>query len=219
MKLIKSHRNQTPIEEWGNASLHLIGALISLFGLILMSTLVVRSSNPVTWISAPIFGVSLVMMFLASSFYHIEKNPKRKKQLKILDHCAIFFLIAGTYTPFMLLTLHNTFSYILLGVIWMSALLGTIYKIFFIYHYPKLSTFFYLIMGWMVVTAIVPLYQNLDHEGFYWLVAGGFSYTVGVIFYLWKRLYFSHVIWHLLVIVGCICHFLSIYQYVLTSST
>ena len=215
MKIIKSHRNQVHIEELGNAAIHFLGALSALFGMALMSMVVIGSSSLVKWTSVFTFGGSLILMFTASTLYHLEKDQKRKKRLKILDHCAIFFLIAGTYTPFMLLTLHSTFSYTLLGVIWLIALVGTVYKLFFVYHYPKLSTLFYLIMGWLAMTAIVPLYHQLDHHGLFWLIAGGISYTVGVIFYLWKRLYFSHTIWHVFVIGGCLCHFWAIYRYVL----
>lgn len=215
MKLLKPHRNQVYIEELGNASFHLLGGICSIFGLILMSLLISESSSLAKWMSVITFGGSLVLMFTASTFYHLERNLKRKRRFKIFDHCAIFFLIAGTYTPFMVLTLHSTFSYILLIIIWIIALMGTIYKLFFVYHYPKLSTLFYLIMGWLAVIAIVPLYHHLDHQGFFWLFAGGSSYTVGVIFYSWKRLYFSHAIWHVFVIGGSLCHFWSIYRYVL----
>lgn len=215
MKLLKSHRNQVHIEEISNASLHLLGALCSIFGLILMFMMINGSGSVAKWVSAISFGGSLVLMFTASTFYHLEKDPIRKKQFKVVDHCAIFFLIAGTYTPFMQLTLHSAFSYTLLTIIWSIALIGTIYKLFFVYHYPKLSTLFYLIMGWLAVIAIAPLYHHLDHQGLFWLVAGGISYTVGVIFYSWKRLYFSHAIWHVFVIGGCLCHFWSIYRYVL----
>ncbi len=219
MKLLKINRNQVQIEEWGNASLHLLGALSSIVGLVLMSLMVMGSSSLLKWVSVLTFGVSLLLMFTASTLYHFEKDPEKKKNLKIFDHCAIFFLIAGTYTPFMLLTLHSIFSYTLLSIIWLVALIGTVYKCFFVYHYPKLSTLFYLIMGWLAIITINPLFHNLQHEGVYWLIAGGVCYTAGVIFYLWKRLYFSHAIWHLFVIAGCACHFWSIYRYVLPLST
>lgn len=219
MKLLKPHRNQVHIEELGNASLHFLGALSSVIGLVLMSMLIRGSDSISKWVSVITFGGSLILMFMASTFYHLEKDSKRKKRLKVLDHCAIFFLIAGTYTPFMLLTLHSIFSYTLLSIIWTIALGGSAYKLFFVYHYPKLSTALYLIMGWLALTAIVPLYHQMNYQGLFWLVAGGISYTVGVIFYLWKRLYFSHAIWHLFVIGGSACHFWSIYHYVLPYPT
>jgi hemolysin III len=219
MNLLKSHKNQVPIEEWGNASLHLLGAMSSIAGLFVMSLMAIGTHNPLKWVSVLTFGVSLILMFSASTLYHFERNPQRKIKLKIFDHCAIFFLIAGTYTPFLLLTLNSTFSYTLLSVIWFTALIGTIYKCFFVHHYPKLSTLIYLVMGWLAIIIINPLFHNLAREGVYWLIAGGLCYTVGVIFYLWKRLYFSHTIWHLFVIAGCACHFWTIYRFVLPLSS
>lgn len=218
MRLLKTDKNQVPIEEWGNASLHLLGALSAVIGSVLLSKMSLHNGSPLKWISSIVFGASLTLMFTASTLYHLASDPIRKKRLKIFDHCTIFFLIAGTYTPFMLLTLHKTIFYVLLAVIWCIALAGTVYKCFYVYHYPKLSTLCYLLMGWLSVIAIEPLYHHLSHPGFYWLVAGGICYTVGVIFYLWKRLYFSHAIWHLFVIGGCSCHFWAVYRYVLPSA-
>ena len=219
MQLFKPHNNQMLLEEWGNASTHMLGALFALVGLVLLCAIAAQSGDSLKWLSSIAFGGGLLLMFSASTLYHFVTNEEIKRNLKVLDHCSIFFLIAGTYTPFMLLTLHSTFSFVLLAVIWFIALAGTLYKCFYVSHYPKLSTFCYLLMGWLAIIAIKPLYQHLSQDSFYWLVACGLSYTIGVIFYLWKRLYFSHAIWHLFVIGGCSCHFWVIYHHVLPSVT
>lgn len=215
MRIFKPHKYQVKIEEMGNASTHLLGALSAILGFVLLSMVASQSDSVVKWVSSVVFSISLVLMFSASTFYHLANDPELKRKLKILDHCTIFFLIAGTYTPFMLIALHSMGSYLLLSIIWILALSGTVFKLFYVYHYPKLSTFFYLAMGWLAIFALNPLYHHLSHDGFYWLVAGGLCYTVGVIFYSWKRLYFSHAIWHLFVMGGCACHFWAIYRYVM----
>lgn len=215
MRILKSHPQQSRLEEWGNAIIHLLAAISSVAGLIALCVIASKSGGALKWLSSVVFGSSLIIMFSASTLYHLADNPHVKKRLKVFDHSAIFFLIAGTYTPIMLVSLHTPSAYVLLSIIWFLALLGTAYKCFFVYHFPKCSTFCYLLMGWLSIIAIKPLYQHLSHEGLYWLIAGGICYTVGVIFYLWKRLYFSHAVWHLFVVGGCACHFWTIFQYVL----
>lgn len=214
MPLIKTHRQQIQVEEWSNAAIHFFGVIAAMAGFWQLVMLAAKSQDPLRWIASFTFGGSLVLMFLSSTLYHLAQDPIIKKRLKVFDHSSIFLLIAGTYTPFMLITLHSTFAYTLLSIIWLIAITGVTYKCFFVYHYPKLSTLCYLLMGWLAVFAINPLYHHLSHQGLYWMVAGGLCYTIGVVFYAWKRLYFSHAIWHLFVIAGCGCHFWAVLNYV-----
>lgn len=215
MTLLKSHKQQTRLEEIGNATTHGLGALLSLIALI---TLIITSSHQggINRIfSSILFGFSLLFMYTASTIYHAVSCEKKKKFFKIIDHASIYCLIAGSYTPFMLVTLDNMVGYSFCFIIWGIALTGVVFKIFFVYHIPRLSVILYLAMGWLAVFIINPIYQQLPHAGVAWLVAGGLSYTLGVVFYAWKRLYFSHTLWHLFVIGGSACHFVAIYLYVL----
>lgn len=215
MNLYKSTKLQTPIEESANFLTHLIGAIISMVGLCFLMIKSIQHSAPCSIISSSLFGGSMILMFMASMLYHLATTPSLKKRLKIFDHSTIFLLIAGSYTPFLLITLHSTFSYMLLTAIWLIAIIGISYKLFFVYHFPKLSTICYLIMGWLSLIAIKPLHQALLPQGLNWLIYGGACYSIGVIFYLWKRLLFSHAVWHLFVIAGCACHFIAIFYYVI----
>ncbi len=215
MNLMKSCKAQTRVEEHANFYTHLLGAIASTIGLVFLIIKAAPLSGPAPLISSIIFGSSLILMFISSMSYHLAIEPIVKKRLKILDHSAIFLLIAGSYTPFLLVTLHSTFSYILLVSIWSIALIGILYKLFFVYHFPKFSTICYLLMGWLSVITIKPLHDALAAEGINWLMYGGACYSIGVIFYVWKRLMFSHPIWHLFVIAGAACHFMSIFFYVI----
>ena len=134
---------------------------------------------------------------------------------KILDHAAIYFLIAGSYTPFALVTLHGTFGWVLFGVVWGLTLLGVLFKVFFVYRFKIVSIISYLLMGWLAIFAIMPLYHHLARGGLFWLVLGGLCYTFGAIFYLWKSAKYTHTIWHLFVVAGSVCHFFAILWYVI----
>ena len=199
-----------------NTTTHLVGLGLSITALILM---LVRSSfygTTISIVSASIFGASLVVMYLASSLYHAAKNVRVKVKLNKFDHSAIYVLIAGTYTPFTLITLHGTWGWSIFGVQWGLALIGIIYKIF--WYNPKfraISAYAYIAMGVVILIAIKPLSESLPIGGLFWLGIGGLIYVIGVYFYLSKKIPLAHGIWHLFVMGGSIAHFIAIYEYVL----
>lgn len=166
-------------------------------------------------VSAAIFGASLISLYAASTFYHSTKEPKLRSRLRIIDHATIYVLIAGTYTPFTLITLHGAVGWTVFGVSWGMAIIGVNLKLFFTGKYNALSTLMYVFMGWIIVFAIKPLVTSLSPEGLFWLFAGGVSYTTGAVIYGIKKVTFNHAIFHLFVLLGSLCHFISVYFYVL----
>ncbi len=163
------------------------------------------------------FGASLIILYAASSFYHSAKKSELRNRLNIIDHASIYVLIAGTYTPFTLVTLKGTIGWVIFGISWGLALTGIILKLFFTGKYNLMSTIMYVLMGWVIVFAIKPLINNLPLAGLLWLVAGGISYTIGAILYGIKKIKFNHAIFHMFVLMGSFCHFMSVYFYVLPS--
>ena len=203
-----------PLEEKLNIYSHGFGLVLSIVALAL---LVVRASvNGSIWhiISFSIFGISMVLLYTASTIYHSSKKPKLRLHLQIFDHAAIYVLIAGTYTPFTLVTLSGTTGWIMFGVTWGFALTGIFLKLFFTGRYEKLSTIMYVFMGWIVVFAIKPLIHNLPFEGLIWLFCGGISYTLGAVLYSIKKIPYNHAIFHVFVLIGTFCHFITVYFYV-----
>lgn len=165
--------------------------------------------------SAAVFGASLVCLYTASTLFHSIPMPGPKRVLRVVDHCCIYVLIAGTYTPFTLVTLHGPWGWSLFGFTWGLTALGIGFKLFFTGRFEALSVGIYLLMGWCCVAAIVPLLHNLPTAGLWWLLAGGLCYTVGVAFYALERLRYHHAIWHLFVLAGSTCHFFCVLLYVL----
>lgn len=207
----------SPLEERTNIISHAIGLGLSVVALVVM---VVRANiygDALDVVSVSIFGASLIALYAASTFYHSAKSPDLRSRLRILDHATIYVLIAGTYTPLTLITLHSTTGWVIFGVSWGMALSGIILKLFFTGKYNLLSTFMYIFMGWIIVFAIKPLVNNLSPEGLFWLFAGGVAYTVGAILYSIKKIKFNHAIFHMFVLLGSSCHFVSVYFYVLPS--
>ena len=202
-------------EELFHTLSHAIGAILSLAALFLM--LKVTSVNPDSLyiISSVIYGSSLVLMYSSSALYHGSKNIQRKTRLRQLDHAAIFILIAGTYTPFTLISLHDDVGLLLFIVIWAIALVGVIIELASGLKYKKLSLALYLGMGWLVIFAVKPMLESIPVAGLWLLLAGGLSYTFGVIFYAAKKMYMHHFIWHLFVLAGSAFHFAAVYFYVL----
>ena len=204
-----------PLEEKINIWSHLAGLGLSIVALVL---LVVRASlygNAWHIVSFSIFGASLISLYAASTIYHSARDPVIRSRLRIFDHASIYALIAGTYTPFALVTLHGTAGWVIFGVAWGLALCGIILKLFFTGKYNLVSTLMYIFMGWIIVFAIKPLISLLSSEGLYWLFGGGVAYTVGAVLYSIKKIKFNHAIFHLLVLAGSFCHFVSVYFYVL----
>jgi hemolysin III len=214
-KMLKEVAGQTRLEEILNSVSHGLGALLSIAALVLMVVFSAITGKTMTLVSCSIYGVTLITLYLASTCYHFARDPALKKKLKVLDHTSIFLLIAGTYTPFLLVTLNGVWGWSLFGVIWGFALIGIIFKLFFTGRYEYVGLAMYLLMGWIVVIAVKPLMHDLAFGGLMWLVAGGLSYTLGVVFYATDHKYhFGHFLWHLFVLGGSICHFFAIFFYV-----
>jgi len=204
-----------PFEEKLNVISHGIGFLLSIAALVLL--VVYASIYGTVWhvVSYSIYGGSLILLYLASTLYHSAKRSKLRGRLQIFDHAAIYILIAGTYTPFTLVTLNGTTGWIMFGITWAFALTGIILKIIFTGRFNLLSTIMYVFMGWIVVLAIKPLIHNLPFEGLMWLFAGGIFYTIGAVLYSIKSIKYNHAIFHIFVLAGSFCHFMAIFFYVL----
>lgn len=202
-------------EELANSLSHALGMVFGVVALILL--LLKANAANADWLtitSMSVYGASIILLFLASTLYHSIAAPKAKRLLKTLDHCAIFLLIAGSYTPYLLVSLRTPLAYWLMGVIWAIALIGIIGKIVFVYRFKELSLITYLIMGWLSVIAVYQLVIHIDINGVILLGLGGVIYSLGVIFYVAKKIPYNHAIWHLFVLGGCVTQFLSIYYYV-----
>ncbi|MFM2641021.1 hemolysin III family protein [Vibrio chagasii] len=203
------------IEERANAITHGLGVVLGVVGLIL---LLIRAfdhqADTLTIASMTVYGSSIILLFLASTLYHSITTEKTKRLLKTLDHCAIYLLIAGSYTPFLLVSLRTTLAMGLMAVIWGIALVGIIMKIAFVYRFKRLSLVTYLAMGWLSLIVVYQLAMNIEMGGLVLLALGGVIYSLGVIFYVAKRIPYNHAIWHLFVLAGCACHFFAIYLYV-----
>lgn len=214
MKPKKDPKSYEPLEEILNVYSHGLGLLLSIAALVLLVIKASLDGSPWRIVSFSIFGVSLIVLYTASTLFHNAKTPKLRTRLNIFDHASIYVLIAGSYTPFTFVTLNGTLGWILFGVSWGIALVGVILKLFYTGKYEKASTIAYVLMGWMIVFAIKPLISNLPSEGLFWLVSGGISYTVGAVLYSINRLKFNHFIFHLFVLGGSFCHFMAVYFYV-----
>lgn len=205
----------SPIEEHLHAISHGIGAILSIVALVLMLQLSVQVNDNWRLFSSIVYGGSLILLYSSSTLYHSIHRIEIKRRLRQLDHAAIFILIAGTYTPFTLVNLRDNWGLPLFGLIWLVALVGVIIELATALKYKKLSLGLYLGMGWLVIIAIQPMLNHVDTGGLLLLLAGGLSYSFGVIFYAWKRLFMHHAIWHLFVLGGSVLHFLAVYYYVL----
>lgn len=203
------------MEEKLNALTHGIGALLSVAALITLSVSAYLYGTVYHMVSFVIYGVTLVLLYLASTLYHSFKDEKLKHLFKIFDHAAIYLLIAGTYTPFTLIALHGTLGWTVFTVIWSVAIVGVILKIFLVKRFKILSTLLYLAMGWFMIVCIKPLIAALPASGLYWLIAGGLLYTVGSFFYINHRVPYNHAVWHLFVLAGSAAHFITVFCYVL----
>lgn len=204
-------------EELANSITHGIGIALSLAALVILVAYASGQGNVWKVLSFSIYGVSLILLYTASTLYHSFNAVKIKHYLKIFDHSAIYLLIAGTYTPFMLVMLRESIGWLMFGVIWSLALIGIFFKLFFVGRFQIFSTIIYLLMGWLVIIAFKPMIVHVPEGGLYWLLAGGISYSLGVVFYLWNRIPYHHAIWHLFVLGGSICHFFAVLLYVLPS--
>ena len=205
----------TKSEERLNVISHAIGLFLSVIGLILLIVKAGQLSLIALKVSYWIFGSSIILLYAASTLYHSVRERKLRYRLNILDHASIYILIAGTYTPFSLVTLQGSVGWIIFGVVWALAIIGVILKLFFTGRFETLSTIMYVAMGWIIVFAVKPLIDNLSQDGLIWLFTGGISYTIGAVIFSIDRLKYNHAIFHVFVLFGTFCHFLAIYYYVI----
>lgn len=218
---IESARTRyTTAEEIANSATHGVGLAASVVGTVALLIITVVNGDGWQIVSSAIYGATLIALYTTSMLYHTFRRPEIKRVLRVLDHCAIYLLIAGTYTPFTLVVLRdNWWGWALFGVVWSLTVAGIVFKIFFTGRLNALSTAVYVLMGWLCVLVAKPLTEALNVEALIWLAAGGVAYTAGTIFYHNRRIPYSHAVWHLFVIAGSVCHFLAISLYVLTPVT
>lgn len=189
-------------EEIANAITHGIGLILSIPALIMLVLFAVDKGSAWHVVSFSIFGASMILLYLFSTLLHSFKPSKAKNVFAVLDHSAIYVLIAGTYTPLMLVSVRSALGWTLFGIVWGLAIIGIIFKCYFVDRFQIVSTLFYLVMGWLVLAAIKPLYESLTPAGFDLLLTGGILYSVGAVFYVWKKIPYNHAIWHLFVLAG-----------------
>jgi len=201
------------VEEFANALTHGLGALAALVGGAVLVALAAARGDGWQLAGAIAFATSLLLLYVASTLYHSARAPQLKARLKVLDHCAIYLLIAGTYTPFTLVGLRGTLGWSLFAAIWTLAFSGVVFKLFFTGRFKKLSTGIYIAMGWLGIVAIRPMLRVLDDATLWWLLAGGLAYTLGTVFYL-RNSRFSHAVWHLFCVAGSASHYVAVMRHV-----
>jgi hemolysin III len=211
-KLIKTYSEK---EEKLNVLTHGFGLLLSVIALFLLIVKSIKSENTTIITSFIIYGLSLIILYAASTFYHASKDPDKRYKLNIFDHASIYVLIAGTYTPFTLVTLEGWVGWTIFGISWGLALIGVILKLFYTGKYDRISTIAYVLMGWLIVFAIKPLLANLSTEGLIWLFAGGVLYTTGAVLYSVEKIKYNHAIFHIFVLAGSFSHFMAVYYHVI----
>ena len=204
----------SPAEEKLNIWSHAFGIFLSIIALVLLIIKAVQQDNIWMMISFPIFGVSLILLYLASTLYHASKEPQKRFKLKVFDHAAIYVLIAGSYTPFTLVSLNGETGWLIFSMVWVMAFTGIILKLFFTGRFKVISTAMYVLMGWLIVFYFQDLTAHLHEKGLFYLILGGVLYTIGAILYSIKKIKYNHAIFHFFVLAGSFCHFLSIYLYV-----
>ena len=204
----------SPAEERLNVWTHGFGFLLSLLGLVLLVLKASDSEDALRLWTSVVFGLSLPLLYLASTVYHSAKTERLRYRLQVFDHAAIYLLIAGTYTPFTLVALPGPIGNWIFGIVWGMAALGIFLKLFYTGRFVALSTAMYVAMGWLIIFAVEPLAQSLPAGGMDWLMAGGISYTVGAAFFLAERLRYNHAVFHILVLGGSFCHYWTVYFYV-----
>ena len=217
MGRIKKPKYYPPKEEKLNILSHGIGFGLSILALILLILKARKFGEHEHLVSFTIFGATMVLVYAASTFYHSAKTSRLRIRLNILDHAAIYLLIAGTYTPFALVTLEGTTGMTILWIVWIMALAGVVLKLFYAGRFQLISTIIYVAMGWLIIFAINPLIDNLSTQGVWWLFGGGIFYTIGAILFMLNKIPYNHAIFHIFVLLGTFAHFISIYFYILPS--
>jgi len=202
-------------EEFANAATHSLGIALGVVGLVLMVIKGVELENYTFLVSGVIFCISMILLYTSSTLYHVFKNPKKKRIMKIADHACIYILIAGSYTPFTLVAMKGVWGWSIFGAVWGMAIIGVIFKFFYAGQFRVVSTLIYLLMGWFIVIAGNEFYEAISSESLIWTVIGGLSYTLGTGFYLAKKLPYHHAIWHSFVLFGSLSHLIAVYGYLL----
>lgn len=216
---MSNQHRYTLAEEIANAVTHGLGAVLSSAGLTALVIYAAFGADPWRIVSVTIFGVTLILLYAASTLYHALPHPPAKRVFRIADHCAIYLLIAGTYTPFLLVSMRGPWGWSLFGVVWGIAVAGCVFKIFFTGRWDKLSTALYVAMGWAIIVALKPSLEMIPGGAMLLMLIGGLCYTGGVIFYAWHRLPFNHAIWHLCVLGGSATHYCAIFFFILPIPT
>ena len=214
MRIMTTH-TFTVGEERANYITHGIGAIISLAALVIL--IVFASLYGTAWhiVSFTLFGTTMLMLYTASTLVHSFPPGKAKDFFEILDHSSIYFFIAGTYTPFLFIVIEGWLGWTLFGIVWGLAIIGTVFKAYFVKKFLFISTILYVFMGWLIVLAWNPLTQNLAPNGMMLLIVGGVLYTIGAVFYVWRAFKYHHAVWHLFVVAGTLAHFFCVLFYVL----
>ena len=211
---LRIRRGYTLGEEIANGATHGIGVGLAVAALVILTVFAVLANDGHKLASAIVLGVSLILAYTTSTLYHSVPHPKAKHLFKVLDHCSIYVLIAGTYTPFCLVTLREANGWWLFGIVWGVAVVGIAMEAFWTYRPRWLSALVYLAMGWLIVVSFGPLAERLEPGGLWLLVTGGLAYTIGVVFYVLERIKYMHAVWHLWVLAGSVFHFLAVLLYV-----
>ncbi|MDT8300577.1 MAG: hemolysin III family protein [Sedimentisphaerales bacterium] len=206
-------RSQSRGEEIANSVSHGAGFLAAVAVTPVLVISAVKRGGAAGIVGASVFAFTMMLLYVTSALYHILPRSKAKRAFHILDHSAIYLLIAGTYTPFTLGVLRGAWGWTLFGLVWGIAVVGVALKSIGGVRYKKLSTLLYLTMGWLIIIAVKPLWLNMPLRGLFWLAAGGVAYTAGVGFYAAKRIRYAHFVWHLFVIAGTVCHFIAVLRY------
>lgn len=212
-------RKQSLEEEFANSISHGFGILFSIIAISLLVTLSVINGNTLDIVSCSIFGGSILLLYTFSTLYHATQEPRIKAWLRTFDHIGIYFLIAGTYTPFLMMAVKGMLGWIFFGIVWSLALFGIVFKIFYTHRFKKASLILYLGMGWMGILLVKPMLESLSTYALTLVAAGGISYTLGTVFYTRPNMRFAHTIWHLFVLAGTIIHFIAIMDMILTGKT
>ena len=197
-------------EEIAHSIIHGIGAILAIAGLVILIVNAAAFGSARQIVSCSIFGAALVLLYSASTLYHGIQHPKAKKVLRVIDHSSIYLLIAGTYTPFTLVNMQGTWGWSLFGIIWLAAFLGIILQFLPLRRFSSVRLILYVAMGWAALVAIKPLSASVPVSALTLIEAGGLSYTVGIVFYLWHRLPYHHAIWHVFVLSGSVLHYLAV---------
>jgi len=195
-------------EETANVLTHALGILFSLIALVFIISK--ASLSPLQRFSVLVFLLSMLLLYSSSTLYHAVTEPRRKNKIRFFDHISIYFLIAGSYTPFLLISVAGRLGWWFFGIVWLMAFMGVVYKLFWWKKYPKLSLYLYLGMGWVVLFIAKPLFQSMSAQGIIGLILGGVFYSVGTIFYSMKTKEYSHVVWHVFVLMGSASHFFAV---------